>query len=145
MVQWFCLVSPTWSILRIFVQSDTVNDLILFVGHLTYISWSIDFALYLWLYVIDKHQTLGICSIWHWVWPHISCRSLWPIFHGPVILPCISIMLWILVQFHTASDLLCFVGHCNLYLSSDFALYLPPYQYFGYLFSLTLSMTSYYL
>ena len=37
MVKRFCLVSPTRSkrsiILQILVQSDTVNDLILFVGH----------------------------------------------------------------------------------------------------------------
>ena len=45
-------------------------------------------------------------------------RSLWPIFHGPVILPCISnsinyegIILWILVQSDTVSDLILFGGH----------------------------------
>ena len=45
---------------------------------LTYITWYRDFALYPWLYLIDKH--------------HIR----------------------ILVQFHTASDLI-FVSHYNLY------------------------------
>ena len=44
------------------------------------------------------------------------------IFHGPVILPCISdrikeeeIILWILVHFDTANDLILFVGNCGLY------------------------------
>ena len=26
-------------------------------------------------------------SVWHDVWPQNKCRSLWPILHGPVILP----------------------------------------------------------
>ena len=44
------------------------------------------------------------------------------LFHGPVILPCISnsikcegIILWILVQSDTVNDLIPFVGHCDLY------------------------------
>ena len=44
------------------------------------------------------------------------------IFHGPVILPCISgsikyegIILWILVQSDTVNDLILFGGHYDLY------------------------------
>ena len=56
--------------LWILVQFDTVNDFILFVGQRDLYSWSSDFALYLWLYLTNRHPTL------------------------------------VLVQFHTASDLL---------------------------------------
>ena len=82
---------------------------------MTYISWSSDFALYLWLYLIDKHDALGTCSashyiswssdfalylgpyqigghhtldtcsVWHCQRPHTICNSVWPIFHGQVI------------------------------------------------------------
>ena len=45
---------------------------------LTYITLSSDFALYLWLYLIDKHHTLDT------------------------------------FQFHTVSDLIFFIGHCDL-------------------------------
>ena len=30
---------------------------------MTYITWSSDFAIYLWLYLIDKHHSLGTCSV----------------------------------------------------------------------------------
>ena len=50
------------------------------------------------------------------------CRSLWLIFLGPVILPCISdcfkledIILWIVVQSDTVNDFILYVGHCDLY------------------------------
>ena len=33
-------------------------------------------------------------SIWHDIWPQNKCRSLWPIFHGPVILPYILKTVW---------------------------------------------------
>ena len=66
--------------LWILVQSDIVNDLILFVAHcdlylhgpliLPYISGLFSF-------------TLRVTSYF--------CRSLWPTFHSPMILPCISI------------------------------------------------------
>ena len=43
--------------------------------------------------------------------------------HGPLILPCISdsiryegIILWILIQSDTVSDLILFVAHCDLYV-----------------------------
>ena len=38
---------------------------------LTYITWPSDFALYIWLYLIDKHHTFGTCSVSHCEWPHI--------------------------------------------------------------------------
>ena len=33
-------------------------------------------------------------SVWPDVWPKNKCRSLWPIFHGPVILPYILKTIW---------------------------------------------------
>ena len=40
-------------------------------------------------------------SVWHDVWPQNKCRLLWPIFHGPVIVPyilktvwCMNIIFW---------------------------------------------------
>ena len=77
-------------------------------------------------------------SVWHDSWPQNKCRSLWPIFHGPVIL----LISWKLFrgwtsyfgtmsQFDPTSDLKIFIGHCDLYSwSSDFALYLVWILYF---------------
>ena len=109
MLQWFCRVSPTLSNRKasyfgyLFSLTLSVTSYYLEVT-VTYISWSSDFALYFWLYLIDKHHTLGTCSVPYCEWLHIFCRSLWLIFHGPVILPCISdpikwegIIFWILV------------------------------------------------
>ena len=53
--------------------------------------------------------------------------SLWPIFHGPVSLPCILKTIWcmnikkwsyfgIISQYYTTFDLKINVNHCNLYL-----------------------------
>ena len=43
----------------------------------------------------------GIELVWPKIWPQNKCRSLWPIFHGPVSLPyilktiwCMNIVLW---------------------------------------------------
>ena len=33
-------------------------------------------------------------SLWPEVWPQHKCRSLWPMFHGPVILPYILKTIW---------------------------------------------------
>ena len=68
---------------------------------LTYISWSSDFALYLEDYLMYEHHTLGL---WVSMTRHLTSNKymwLWPIFHGPVILPynlktiwCMNIILW---------------------------------------------------
>ena len=57
----------------------------------TYISWSSDFALYFedcLMYVRDYE------SVWADVWPKTKCRSLWPMFYGPVILRYILKTIW---------------------------------------------------
>ena len=57
---------------------------------LTYNTWPSDFALYLCLFPIDKHHALDTRSVLHCELPHIFCRSLWPVFHGPVTFACFS-------------------------------------------------------
>ena len=62
-------------------------------------------------------------SVWPDVWPQNKCRSLWPIFHGPVILPYILedyFDIWtpyfgIMSQYNPMFDLKINVGHCDLY------------------------------
>ena len=38
-------------------------------------------------------------SVWHKLWVNNKCRSQWPIFHGPVILPYILKTIWLLNVF----------------------------------------------
>ena len=47
------------------------------------------------------NNTWNIGSVWHHDWQHNKCRSPWPIFHGPVLLPyilnvnwCMNIIIW---------------------------------------------------
>ena len=143
---------------------------------MTYISWSIDFVLYLGDYLMYEHDYLGIwismtrrfdlkitvghcdqyfmvqwfwdllktilCfniilqdywSVWSDIWPQCKYRSLWPVFHGPVILPYIYFMIqwfclvswrlfdvWtsifgIMNQYDPMFDFKIIVGHCDLY------------------------------
>ena len=48
--------------------------------------------------MMHEDHTLGYGSVWPDVWPQNKCRSLWPIFHGPVIVPYIlenySVAIW---------------------------------------------------
>ena len=60
----------------------------------TYILWSSDFPLYFEDYLTYVHHTLGLWTVWPKVWPKNKCRSLWPIFYGPVILSCILETIW---------------------------------------------------
>ena len=61
---------------------------------MTYIAWSSDFALSLHDHVIYDFQLLDNVSVWPNVWPQNKRRSLWSIFHGPVILPCSFKNIW---------------------------------------------------
>ena len=115
MVQWFCLISwrlfdvHVWtSYFGIMSQYDTSFDLKINVGHSDLyfmIKW---FCLNLEDYLIIlktiwyMNTILWDCkSVWLDVWPQDICRSLWPIFHGLLILPYIlktvqwqNIILW---------------------------------------------------
>ena len=104
MVQWFCLVSwrlfDAWTLLfGIMSQYDPKFYLKINIGHCDLYFMASDFALYL-DYLMYEHHTLGLRvsmtwrltskSVWPDVWPQNKCRSMWPIFHGPVTLSYIS-------------------------------------------------------
>ena len=61
-------------------------------------------------------------SVCHNIWPKNKCRSLWPIFHGPLILPYTLKLFsgWTsyfgtVSQYDPTSDLIIFIGHSDLY------------------------------
>ena len=102
MVQWFCLISwrlfDTWtSYFGIMCQYDLKIN----VGH-----YDLYFMVQWFCLVLKSVRYVNIIlsdyeSVWPDVWPKSKCRSLWPIFHGPVILPYIlksiqwlNIILW---------------------------------------------------
>ena len=89
----------------------------------TYISWFSDFALYLEYYLLDKCHTWDITSMWPNEWPLTISRSLWPIFHGSVILPYIlNTICWInvtpgiLVPCDPIIDVKIYLCWCDLYI-----------------------------
>ena len=58
-------------------------------------------------------------SVWPEVWPQNKCRSLWPIFHGPVLWPCILNVIW-WMNFHDMTfDLKINVGLYDLYFMAQ--------------------------
>ena len=82
-------------------QYDPRFDLKINVAHVTYILWSSDFALYLEDFLMYEHHSLGLWISMTLRLTSNKCRSLWPIFHGQVILPyilktnrCMNIIIW---------------------------------------------------
>ena len=99
MVQWFCLISwrlfDVWTLLfGIMSQYDPKFYLKINIGHCDLYLWSSDFALHLEDYLMYEHHTLGLVSVWPDVWPQNKCRSMWPLFHGPVTLSYITKTFW---------------------------------------------------
>ena len=91
-VQWFCLISwrlfDVWiSYFGIMSQYDTTFNLKINVGHCDLyfmVQW---FCLIGWR-IWYMNTILWDCeSVWPDVWPQNICRTRWPIFHGPMILP----------------------------------------------------------
>ena len=99
-------------------------------------------------------------SVWPNIWPQNKCRSLWPIFHFPVILPyilksiwCMNIILW---NYETVwQDIWpkINVGHCDLYFLVQW-FYLVSWRLFDIIYehhtiglwvSMTRCLTSKYL
>ena len=91
-VQWFCLVSwrlfDVWtSLFGIMNQHDLTFDLKIIVGHCDLyflVQWFL-------CYILKIVWCMNIIiwdyeSVWPDIWPQNNCRSLWPIFYGPVIL-----------------------------------------------------------
>ena len=67
-------------------------------------------------------------SVWHNIWPRNKCRSLWPIVHGPVILPYYLVFdgwmsyFWKMSQCNTNFDLkINYVTVTYISWSSDFS------------------------
>ena len=107
MVQWFCLIS--WrlfdvctSLFGIINQYDPTFALKIDEGHCDLyfmVQW---FCVISWKTIWCMNIILRDCeSVWPDNWPQNKCRSLWPIFHGPAILPyilktvwCMYIILW---------------------------------------------------
>ena len=67
-------------------QYDRTFDLKINVGHCDLYFMVQQFCLILWRQDYE--------SVWHDIWPKNKCRSLWPILHGPVILPYILKTVW---------------------------------------------------
>ena len=100
MIQWFCLISwklfSGWtSYFGIMNQYDPTYDLQIFVGY-----YDLSFMVH-WVcpFILKTVWCMNIIlsdyeSVWHDIWSRNKCRSLWPIFHGPVILPYILNSIW---------------------------------------------------
>ena len=97
-VQWFCLISRMYIILwdynpRFYLKINIGHcDLYFMVQWFCLVSWTI------WCMNIILRD---YGSVWPDIWPQNKCSSLWPTFHGPVILPytlktfwCMHIILW---------------------------------------------------
>ena len=99
MVQWFCLIS--WRLFDIWMsyfgnmsQYDPVFDLKINVGHCDLyfmVQW---FCLISWRLCCMNIIFQDYESVWPDIWPQNKCRSLSPIFYGPVILPYILKRIW---------------------------------------------------
>ena len=96
-VQWFRLISwrlfDVWtSYFGIMSQYDPSFDLNINVGHCDLyfmVQWFWHIMKTVWcMYILLRDYE----SVWPDVWPENKCRSLWPIFHGPVILTTIWYM-----------------------------------------------------
>ena len=91
MVQWFCLISwrlfDVWiSYFRIMSQYDPTFDLKINVGRCD-LYFIVQWLWHIWKTIIYEHHTLGLWVRMTWCLTLKKCRSLWPVFHGPVILP----------------------------------------------------------
>ena len=99
MVQWFYFVSwklfSGWtSYFGIMSQYDPTSNLKIFVGH-----YDLYFMVHWICLIFNTFWCMNIIlwdyeSVWHNIWPLNQCRSLWPIFHGPLILPFILNRMW---------------------------------------------------
>ena len=96
MVQWFCFISwrlfDIWtSYFRIVSQYDTTFDLKINVGHCDLYFMGQWFCLISWRLFDIWTPYFGIMSQYDQMF-NLKCRSLWPIFHGPVVLKTVCCM-----------------------------------------------------
>ena len=99
MVHWFCLISrrlfDIWaSYFRIMCQYDPAFDLKINVSHCDLYFMVHWFCLIPWRLWCMNIILWDYESVWPDIWPQNKCRSLWPIFHGPVIFPVILKTAW---------------------------------------------------
>ena len=99
MVQWFCLIAwrlfDVWtSYFGIMSRYGPTFDLKIDVGHCDLYFMVLWFCLISWRLFDVWTSYFGIMLVWPDIWPQNKCRSLWPIFHGPVIVPYISKTIW---------------------------------------------------
>ena len=98
MVQSFCLISwrlfDVWtSLFGIMSQYDPKCDLKINIDHWPILLGPVIFLKIMWCMNIILWD---YGSVWSDVWPQNKCRSIWPIFHGQVILSYISKTIWCL-------------------------------------------------
>ena len=103
-------------------QYDSMFDLKINVGHCDLyfmVQW---FCLISWRFWYMNTTLWDYESVWLDVWPKNKCRSLWPIFHGPVILPyilktvwCVNTIIWDYESVWPEVWPEINVGHCDLY------------------------------
>ena len=106
MVQWFCLISQRlfdgWvAYFQIMRQCDPIFDLKISISqHDLYfmVQWFFltSWRQFWWMNV----KLLDNESVWHSHWPWNKCRSEWPIFHDPEILPFITKTIWWMSVIH---------------------------------------------
>ena len=100
MVQWFCFISRRsfdicTSYFQIMKWYDTTFDLNMIVSHC-----DLYFMVQWFCSIFESPFDIwtSYIQIMKWVWhnysPQYQCKSLWPIFHGPVILLYISKIIW---------------------------------------------------
>ena len=95
----FCLISwrlfDVWtSYFGIMRQYHLMCDLKINVGHCDLYFMLQWFFFISWRLFDVWTSYFEIESVWLDIWPKNKCRSLWPIFHGPVILPYILMTIW---------------------------------------------------
>ena len=124
-------------VFEILIQCDPNIDQTLTWNYIcrsvTYISWPSDFALYL-DYLMDKCRNWKIGSMWCKASSHKMYVGQWPTFYGLVILSYIlkttwwiNVVLEILIQCDTNTELKLCRSVTYISLSSDFTLYLEDY------------------
>ena len=106
MVQWLCLISwrlfdVSTLLVGIMSQYDPKFDLKRNIGLCDLYFMVQGFCLISWRLFDVCTSYFGCKNQYDTTWPRNQCRSLWPLFHGPVILPyvlktiwCMNIIIW---------------------------------------------------
>ena len=95
-VQWFCLISWSTSYFGSMNQCEPTFDRKMNIGHS-----DLYFMVQWFCLILKTIWCMNIIlwdygSVWPDVWPRNKWKSMWPIFHGPVILPYVSKTIWLM-------------------------------------------------